>query len=1158
MYKILCLLILLFSHLVFAQNVILNEIMPSNQITIYDDDGDTPDWIELYNSSNATVDLSGFALSDDSLEIQKWQFGQASIKPDQHLIVFASDKDRPTVLNHWETVIREGDLWKYKIGDATIPANWKDPSYDASTWAEGPSGFGYSDDDDATDLSAQSPFISLFIRTTFSVSNVNAIMTGVLDAFYDDGFVAYLNGTEIARAEMGTAGEQPAWDATAESHEAFAGRGFPPERFDIDDICELLVNGENVIAIEVHNASSNSSDMSIIPYLSLGMTETPANPLNSPEILELDASLAYLHTNFKISAGGESVLFSDASGTVIDQVNVPASEGDVSYGRENDTSPTWIFQLPTPGAANQGETIYGLADNVVMSNPGGFYNSAVTVALSAGDSRIFYTQDGSDPDSTDTEYTAPIQIQQTTVLKAIALKPNYLPGPLSCHTYFINEQTDLPVISLSSDPYNLFNSSYGIYTNFTQDWERPAYVEFFEDDQSPGFSENCGIEIFGSQSANWDQKSISVKFKGQYGVSEIDYPLFPDFDLTTFKSFVLRNSGNDWQYTHIRDAMMQELVKDLDVDYLEYRPATTYINGEYWGIYNIREKINEHYIANRHGVDPDNIDLLENNMDVIHGDTERYQQLIDYLSTKDMTTDSAYIYLDSEIDLDEWLLYFGAQAYYNNMDWPGTNIKFWRERNNNGKWRWILFGLDFGFGLYAHGAWEDHIAFMFSPVETRYSNKPWATLLQRKMIENPVIRNRFINQVADLLNTNFQSERVVNIINTLSDHISNEITRHRSRWNLGGETTEKLLTFANERPEYLRTHMRNFFQCSNDGVITVNASNGGKIKLNTLYFNPDELPWSGTYFQGNDVQLKAIPAPGYKFDSWSGAVNSTDPSISVSVGAASNISASFSVDDRVAKEIVINEINYSSAETFDCGDWIEFYNRSDCTIDMSHWVFSDSNSANQFVFPAGTSLKPDQYLVLVENSGDFSGQFPDVRNFLGRWDFGLSGTGEALSLHDEEGQLIDSLTYDDEVPWPVDIAGSGATLKLNDPDLDNALAVNWSASDKYGSPGLHNSFVSPVELKESNGQKQQFVLRQNYPNPFNPTTQIQFSIPEKSFVSLKVYSMLGEEITELAGQDYVAGMHSVMFNASGYASGIYYYSLTAGNQSVTKKMIIIK
>src|SRR3972149_2120634 len=146
---------------------------------------------------------------------------------------------------------------------------------------------------------------------------------------------------------------------------------------------------------------------------------------------------------------------------------------------------------------------------------------------------------------------------------------------------------------------------------------------------------------------------------------------------------------------------MQTLVKDLDIDYLEYRPATSFINGEYWGIYNIREKINEHYIANRHGVDPDNIDLLENNMKVIQG--------------------------DSLIDLDECILYFAAQAYYDNLDCPGTNIKFWRERSASGKWRWILFGVEFGFGLYAHGPWEDHIAFMFSPVETRYSNPPWAT-----------------------------------------------------------------------------------------------------------------------------------------------------------------------------------------------------------------------------------------------------------------------------------------------------------------------------------------------------------------------------------------------------------------------------------------------
>ncbi len=421
MYKYWIIFFLISPHFIFAQDVVINEIMASNQTTIYDEDGDTPDWIELYNKGIEQISLSGFSLSDDTLNIQKWEFDSTTIDPGEHLIVCASGKNR---------------------------------------------------------------------RTTS------------------------------------------------------------------------------------------------------------------------------LHTNFKISASGERILLSDASGTIIDHVVVPASTTDISYGRISDGSLPWIFQYASPGSGNTGNEFVGYADPVSVSLPGGFYSSAISVELSAGDSRIFYTLDARDPDTTSMEYSTPINIQNTTVLKAFSIKAGHLPAPTIYHTYFINEETDLPVVSLTSDPYNLFDYNYGIYAdgpgwtpgepnhgaNFWMDWERPAHIEFFEDDKSPGFSENCGISIYGAYTRCYAQKAFAVKFKEMYGISKIEYPLFPDFRVTTFKSFLLRNSGNDFKYTHIRDAMMQTLIKDLDIDYLEYRPATTFINGQYWGIYNIREKISEDYIAYRHGV----------------------------------------------------------------------------------------------------------------------------------------------------------------------------------------------------------------------------------------------------------------------------------------------------------------------------------------------------------------------------------------------------------------------------------------------------------------------------------------------------------------------------------------------------------------------------
>jgi hypothetical protein len=957
-------LLIIFTSSLYGQGIVINEIMASNKTTIYDEDGDASDWIELYNKSTVQIDLTGYSLSDDTLKTNKWIFAGTVIKPGDHLIIFASSKDR-------------------KSGK--------------------------------------------------------------------------------------------------------------------------------------------------------------------------------LHTNFNVSASGESILLCDSKGIIIDRVNVPASATDISYGRESDGSIKWIFQDPSPGTINKGNTTSGFADNISVSLPGGFYPSATSVMLSAGTSKIYYTLDGNDPDSTASLYSAPISITKTSVLKAVSMKKGYSPSPILYQTYFINETTDLPVISLSSDPYNLFDKNYGIYTNYTKDWERPAHVEFFDDSKKFGFSKDCIINIHGTQSAEWAQKSFAVKFKD--GIEALEYPLFPGFRITTFKSFVLRNSGNDFQYTHIRDAMMQQLVKDLDIDYQEYRPATSFVNGEYWGIYNIREKVSEHYIGYRHGVNPDSIDLLENNMRIVNGDSLNYAELISYISKADMTTNEAYNYVNKMIDLDECILYFAAQAYYDNLDWPANNIKFWREHAPKGKWRWILYDLDFGFGLYAHGPSEDHIYYIFSGIETRKGSNPsWSTLLPRKLVENPSIKNKFINQVADLLNTNFKSDKVVNTINTIANHVAAEIVKHRKKWNLTGEGLTKLLSFANERPAYLRTHVRNFFGSGNDGTITINSTAGGKVKLNSLNLVKASLPWTGIYFQKNAIHLQAIPEPGYKFDGWSGDVSSKNDTVSLFAGRNSNMFATFSVDSSDAKGIIINEINYNSSAQFDSGDWIEIYNKSKQSIDVSNWVLSDSDPAHAYTFPAGTVLESDKYLVIVGDSKAFTTLFPSVKNYLGQMDFGLSGSGESIKLIDKNKNVIDSLEYDDQSPWPLEADGLGATLELSDPTSDNSLGKNWKASSGHGSPGQINSIRTSIGEFAGNNIPDQFTLSQNYPNPFNPSTTINFQISSYCHVTLKVYDLLGKEIAVLVDENKQAGNYNVEFRMKNeeYSSGTYFYKLTAGNFVQTKKMILMK
>ena len=534
-----------------------------------------------------------------------------------------------------------------------------------------------------------------------------------------------------------------------------------------------------------------------------------------------------------------------------------------------------------------------------------------------------------------------------------------------------------------------------------------------------------------------------------------------------------------------------------------------------------------------------------------------------------MSTSTVYEYLNSTIDLDECILYFAAQAYYDNMDWPGTNIKYWRERSPNSKWRkwrWILYDLDFGFGLYAHNASEDHIAFMFSTVETRYSNPPWATLLQRKLVANPTIRNRFINQIADLLNTNFKSARVVDSINAMANHIASELPKHRARWGITGEDLTKMTTFATDRPAYLRTHVRNYFKCGDDGTITIQATGSGSVQLNTLTVPSSNLPFSGVYFQGNAVHLRAIPTAGYKFDGWSGDVTSKNDTLSLIVGKTTNISASFSSDGTGSQGIVINEINYNSSDQFNSGDWIELYNTGSQSTDISGWMYQDSDPAHVFRFPTGTMLGPGQYVVLLEDSSLFKARFPEVKNYVGQTGFGLSGSGEFMKLMNDKGEGIDSLTYDDQAPWPTEADGKGATLELIDPASDNARGENWKASVGHGSPGSKNGTTTAIDEKINKIIADTYALMQNYPNPFNPTTVISYQIPVTSTVSLRVYDLLGKEIATLYEGIHQPGNYKATFDASGLAGGVYFYRMHANGMEggrahshvETKKLVVLK
>ena len=261
----------------YTQNIFINEVQSSNVSTIYDHTGNTPDWIEIYNGGSSSINLENYGLSDvDSLPM-KWTFPPTILTPNSQLLVYASGLDLKEPTLYWETVVDIGDEWRYLIPASEPASSWKNTSFDDTNWLTGKSGFGYGDDDDSTIIEAS---MSVFIRKSITIIDKNDILQAYLHIDFDDSFVAYLNGTEIARSNIGAKGIPPAFDQAANNynHEAAMYQGGFPNKYMIDSVTNYLIEGENILAIQVHNFNLSSSDLTAIPFFTLGKVTNPGYP----------------------------------------------------------------------------------------------------------------------------------------------------------------------------------------------------------------------------------------------------------------------------------------------------------------------------------------------------------------------------------------------------------------------------------------------------------------------------------------------------------------------------------------------------------------------------------------------------------------------------------------------------------------------------------------------------------------------------------------------------------------------------------------------------------------------------------------------------------------------------------------------------------------
>jgi CotH kinase protein/HYR domain/Fn3 associated/Domain of unknown function DUF11/PA14 domain/Divergent InlB B-repeat domain len=557
-------------------------------------------------------------------------------------------------------------------------------------------------------------------------------------------------------------------------------------------------------------------------------------------------------------------------------------------------------------------SIFGQVTAPVVSVKGGRYTFPFTLNLSTTttDAVLRYTLDGSVPDSIlSPQYTSPLTVDKTTTLRVKAFASGQTSSVIVTHTYLFNVNHTFPIVALSFNPADFFNDTTGIYTNFTNNLEVPLNVEFFEAGGSneAAFSQLMGAEIQGSASAALPQKSLELKPKKAYGLDNIPYKMFSDLSYTSYKRLVLRNNGQDWGITMFRDDLVSSLftkTQDLTVSLKKpelyasaSRPAVVYYNGVYWGVYSVKERMKTSFVEQHFGLKSSEYDMLENETEKLNGDTLTWDSFYKEINSGINYSDNGeFEKLKAKINVQNFLDYNAFNVYVDNEDWPANNVRRFRPRKADGKWNWISYDFDFSMGLFqvnggfnTGDATPNSLKRLLDPSVIYFNNAPWSTLLFRKCMENANFRRDYINRTADMMNTILKADRINSRIDEYKSLYELEVPNHTKRWgtpqpSLWIDNMNKVKSFANNRKVNIIKHFNDQFvevTGSADVTLNVSPSGAGSIQFSTI--NVSNNGWTGTYFKGVDIPVKAIPAEGYVFSRWEGKPLPSTDSININL-----------------------------------------------------------------------------------------------------------------------------------------------------------------------------------------------------------------------------------------------------------------------------------
>lgn len=617
------------------------------------------------------------------------------------------------------------------------------------------------------------------------------------------------------------------------------------------------------------------------------------------------------YANFKISSNGETIYLS-TNGEVADVIEVPVLRRNHTYGRVPGADEWAYFQRGTPGLPNSTFPSYSITPRPTLPDAG-FYDTSLEININ-GPGALFYTLDGADPREEGTAYTGPFLLDNTTVVRAISREPGKLASEITTSTYIIGQDKYLPVVSITCRPHDLWDEEDGIYVfgadadslwphygaNFWDDRKIEANIELFEN-QSRVVNHTAEIQIHGGKAArNMPQKPFRVTFDEVDGSAFVDHQFIKHKDIHSYRKVVLRNSGGDFNLLHFRDGWIVRHCHEegLDLDILGFEPTVTYLNGEYWGILNLREKIDEDYCRLNHGFGSDiQFDILEKDSAVIDGSRDHYENTVAFFELYDLTDPEYFDEAASLVDLSSLTDYIIAETFWNNTDWPRNNIKFYRPQLPEGKYRFIMFDLDVSLNGVGYVNEEtDNLGRILNEFQETHVVK-----LLINLLENEDYRHGFINRYADLINTSFDRDYMMEKMLDFLYELEPEMTLARPRWGSSIEwwwsyhIEPRTLKFLDFRSQFARDYVQSNFELAGqyDLHVDVWPSGAGSIALNTITLK--EFPWAGIYFDDVPVTLTPIPGPGFTFKHWliEGEPKSTLPSLNMAFDEKQQITAVF-------------------------------------------------------------------------------------------------------------------------------------------------------------------------------------------------------------------------------------------------------------------------